>query len=92
MSAFQAYAGAYEFEGQAFAWRCYATTRVYAVRRVEHAPAAMASPGRRWLWRSSGRHEPDVAWLVDEDAHEFSHILLQIFPQTARRERLAEAL
>jgi hypothetical protein len=88
MSAFQAYAGGYEFEGQSFGWRCYATTRVHAVRRREHAPLPPAPEGRTWRWQSSDRRQPEVAWLVDEGAEEFSHILLQIDPSP----RLAEAI
>jgi hypothetical protein len=92
MSAFQAYAGAYEFEGEAFNWRCYATARVHAVRRREHAPFPSAPPGRKWLWRSSQRLEPVVAWLVDEWADEFSHMLLQVQPNRGFGARLAQAV
>jgi hypothetical protein len=92
MSAFQAYAGAYEFGDEAFSWRCYATIRVHAVRRQEHAPFPPAPSGRKWLWLSPMHAEPAVGWLVDDSADEFSHILLQITPQAARSERLAEAV
>jgi len=36
--------------------------------------------------------EPTVGWLVDDQADEFSHILLQIQPQVVRAERMAEAV
>jgi hypothetical protein len=78
MSAFQAYTGAYEYRGQSINWRCYATVRVHAVRRREHAPFPVAPPGRKWLWRSPFHDEPAVGWLVDETTPEFSHILLHV--------------
>jgi hypothetical protein len=78
MSAFHSYAGAYEHEGETFSWRCYATTRVHAVRHREHAPFPNAPAGRKWLWQAPSRREPEVGWLVDDRAEEFSHILLQI--------------
>jgi len=92
MSAFHAYAGAYEYCGQSFSWRCYATVRVHEVRRQEHSPFPTAPPGRKWLWHSPLHHEPDVGWLVDETAEEFSHILLQINPDVAASPRMAEAV
>ena len=93
MSAFQAYAGEYEYGDQSFSWRCYATARVHAVRRREHAPFPKAPSGRKWLWQSPLHHEPEVGWLVDETAEGFSHILLQIQQQQqAAVSRLAEAV
>ena len=92
MSAFQAYAGNYEFGGEAFNWRCYATVRVHAVRQQEHGPFPTAPIGRKWIWRSPMHGEPTVGWLVDDQAYEFSHILLQIQPQVVRAERMAEAV
>jgi hypothetical protein len=91
MSAFQAYAGAYDYAGRSFSWRCYATTRVHAVRSRDHAPFPKAPPGLKWLWQSPMHHEPEVGWLVDDCAQEFSHILLQIHPE-AGVSRLAEAV
>jgi len=83
MSAFQAYAGAYEFGGESFAWRCYATTRIHAVRRRDHGPFPAATGGRKWVWQAPLHHEPEVAWLVDEGVDEFSQILLQVQPAAA---------
>lgn len=78
MSAFQSYAGAYEFDGCDFAWRCYATTRVYEVRRSEHTPFPSALSGRKWVLSERTRLAPDVVCLVDETVDEFSQILLQV--------------
>lgn len=78
MSAFQSYSGAYEFGGGDFAWRCYATARIYDVRRSEHAPLPSAPQGRKWLVAERTRHAPDVCCLVDDAVNEFSHILLQV--------------
>jgi hypothetical protein len=96
MSAFQAYAGAYEFRGESYRWRCYATTRVHAVRHSDHRPLPKAPPGRKWLKQSPLHHEPNVAWLVDEGVEDFSHILLQMVAEPGsapvRTERLAAAV
>ncbi len=81
MSAFQAYAGAYEHGGAAFSWRCYATTRIYEVRRSDHAPFPRAPDGRKWLSPAQHDHEPVVGCLVDERVDDFSQILLQVNPQ-----------
>ena len=78
MSAFQSYAGAYEFDGGDFAWRCYSTTPVYEVRRSEHAPFPSAPNGRKWVLPDQSRHSPDVACLIDAAVEEFSQILLQV--------------
>jgi hypothetical protein len=78
MSAFQPYVGAYAFGDQTYSWRCYATARIHAVRRAEHAPFPTPPGGRKWVWLSTAQHEPEVAWLVDEGVDEFSQILLQI--------------
>ena len=91
MSAFQAYAGTYEHGGRSYVWRCYATTRVHAVRPRAHAPFPKPPRGRKWLSPSPTHHEPDVAWLVDDAAGEFSHILLQIRAASALDE-VAEAV
>jgi hypothetical protein len=85
MSAFQAYTGAYEHEGAAFSWRCYATTRVYEVRRSDHAPFPSAPDGRKWLSPAQQDHEPVVGCLVDDRVEDFSQILLQVNPQAASR-------
>jgi len=82
MSAFQAYAGAYEHEGGAFAWRCYATARVHEIRRREHGPLPSPPAGRKWVSPTRQGHEQDVSCLVDETVEEFSQILLQV--QAAR--------
>lgn len=85
MSAFQAYAGAYEFEGGAYAWRCYATARIHEVRRREHGPLPRPPHGRKWVSAadlSPARHAaPEVSCLVDETVEEFSQILLQVQPE-----------
>jgi hypothetical protein len=78
MSAFHSYSGAYEHEGQTFSWRCYANSRVHAVRHREHGPFPKAPPGRKWLTQPPSRREPEVGWLVDDRAEHFSHILFQI--------------
>jgi hypothetical protein len=83
MSAFQPYAGAYEFDGGEFAWRCYATARVYEVRLGEHAPFPSAPRGRKWVLPERQHKEPDVVCLVDESVGEFSRILLQVEPRPA---------
>jgi hypothetical protein len=85
LSAFQAYAGAYGHEHQLYRWSCYATSRVYEVRSVEHLPLPAPPVGRKWVTTARDR-EPAVAWLVDDATAEFSQILLQIKPpRTARR-------
>lgn len=81
MSAFQAYAGAYEFAGRFYGWRCYATARVYEVRQKRHAPLPSAPRGRKWVGPSREACEADVACLVDETVEEFSQILLQVAPE-----------
>lgn len=85
MSAFQSYAGAYEFRGGRFTWRCYATARVYGVRRAEHAPLPFAPDGKKWVRQPPHHHAPDVAWLVDATVEEFSQILLQVEPDAGTR-------
>lgn len=87
MSAFQAYAGAYEFEGGAFAWRCYATARIHEIRRREHGPPPPPPQGRKWVSPACQGFEQDVSCLVDETVEEFSQILLQI--QAAQRDARA---
>jgi hypothetical protein len=76
--AFNPYRGAYAFGDEAFTWQCYATVRVYELRRVEHARTVAAPEGRRWAL--SERHPEDLrlAWLIDADAAEFSHILSRV--------------
>jgi len=78
MSAFQAYAGAYEFDGGAFSWRCYATARVYEVRQRGHAPLPRAPHGRKWVAPVQQAYEQAVECLVDDTVEEFSQILLQV--------------
>ncbi len=78
MSAFQAYAGDYEFAGDAFNWRCYATARVYEIRRVDHAPFPKAPRGRKWISPAQQDYEQPVGCLVDESVNDFSQILLQV--------------
>ena len=98
MSAFQAYAGAYEHEGALFSWRCYATARVYAIRHNAHAPFPKAPKGRKWVSPAQQDYEQVVGCLVDEAVEDFSQILLQVNPQpqsavrsVARRELAASA-
>ena len=78
MSAFQSYAGAYDFDGGEFAWRCYSTARVYEVRLGDHAPLPNAPAGQKWVLAERTRNAPDVVCLVDETVSEFSQILLQV--------------
>ena len=81
MSAFQAYGGAYEHDGGGYSWSCYATTRVYEIRRREHAPLPKAPNGRKWIAPVQQDYEDLVACLVDEAVEQFSQILLQVKPQ-----------
>jgi hypothetical protein len=90
MSAFQAYAGAYEFDGGAYAWRCYATARIHEVRRREHGPPPAPPKGRKWVSPARQSFEQDVSCLVDETVEEFSQILLQVQPQARAPRRDAE--
>jgi hypothetical protein len=78
MAAFSPYRGAYLFGGQNYAWRCYATTRVYDARLRDHTPSDPPPAGRRWL--SSGRRpaETGIVWLVDAEVLDFSHILSSV--------------
>jgi hypothetical protein len=78
MSAFQPYAGEYEYGGGTVRWRCYATAPVHGVRPAEHRPFPSAPQGQKWLNPAEGRRQPAVACLVDETVTEFSQILLQI--------------
>ena len=75
MAAFSPYRGAYEFGGHVYAWRCYATARVYEGRLSDHAPQEPPPAGRRWA--RTGRHRADSAfiWLVDAEVGDFSQIL-----------------
>ncbi len=82
MSAFQAYAGAYEFGGASYNWRCYATARVYDARKQEHGPFPPAPQGRKWIAVSDGRAtDLALSWLIDEDTADFSQILVQVEPE-----------
>src|ERR1700761_5989433 len=95
MSAFQSYAGAYEFRGGRFIWRCYATARVYGVRRADHAPFPQPAEGKTWLQQPRAPHHSiEVAWLVDQGVEDFSQILLQVEPDApthaARRAEVGE--
>jgi len=92
MSAFQSYAGAYEFDGGDFAWRCYATARVYEVRRSEHAPFPHAPVGRKWVLAERQHGGADVACLVDEAIGEFSQILMQVAAMPTARANAEPAL
>ena len=85
MSAFQAYSGAYEFAGNSYGWRCYATARVYEVRQKRHAPLPSPPHGRKWVASPREAYEADVACLIDASVEEFSQILLQV-----EADRLAE--
>lgn len=91
MSAFQAYAGDYECDGAAFSWRCYATARVYEIRRADQAPFPRAPKGRKWISPERQDYEQQVGCLVDDDVTDFSQILLQVqaaSPSVARAVRL----
>jgi hypothetical protein len=86
MSAFQAYAGAYEFGGASYRWQCYATTRVYDVRKREHGPFPPAPHGKKWVSLESRRNaDLDLTWLVDETTADFSQILAQVEPRRGQR-------
>ncbi|HSV02874.1 MAG TPA: hypothetical protein VLI41_06675 [Phenylobacterium sp.] len=91
MSAFQAYGGSYEYNGRAFSWRCYATTRVYEVRISDHVPHGSAPNGKSWIHRSRHKGDAEFAWLVDAGAERFSHILLQVDALGRADERREEA-
>jgi hypothetical protein len=90
MSAFQAYAGAYEFAGSDYCWQCYATVRVHEVRQSGHWPFPEAPAGRKWLTAPRQNYEPAVGFLVDVTVEEFSQILLQVQPQSQPIERMPE--
>ena len=87
MSAFQPYAGAYEFGGETFSWRCYATARVYEIRPLAHAPLPAAPTGRKWIEPLHKGRQLPACCLVDEAVAEFSQILMQVNPRpdTAKR-------
>jgi hypothetical protein len=78
VSAFQSYAGAYEFCGKEVRWRCYANARLHGLRRADHAPLPAAPNGKKWLSLARDRVDPDVKVLVDQDVEEISQILLRI--------------
>jgi len=80
MSAFQAYGGAYEHQGKAIRWRCYATAPVYEVRTDQHMPLPAPPEGRKWLMRSRYKNDVTFGWLVDGATEDFSQILLQVEP------------
>jgi len=84
MSAFQPYAGVYEFHGQSFNWRCYATSRLHEVRRKDHEPLPPPPAGRKWIAPADASHDPGIVLLVDEDVSDISQILLQIGPPSGR--------
>jgi hypothetical protein len=90
MSAFQPYAGAYEFDGGAYGWRCYATARVYEIRSGAHAPFPRPPQGRKWVAAPRKTYEPDAVCLVDEAVEEFSQILLQVQPDLQPAVRAAQ--
>ena len=92
MSAFQAYTGAYEINGEAYDWRCYATARVYEIRRSEHGPVPAAPTGRKWISPVQQRCEHAVNCLVDASVEDYSQILLQVQPKPGLRLRDREAL
>ncbi|MFC3070410.1 hypothetical protein [Phenylobacterium soli] len=77
MSAFAPYRGAYEADGQRYAWRCYATARIYEVRLADH-PLPPPPHGKAWL--TAARHPGDdrMHWLVDEGIDRFSQILCAV--------------
>ena len=86
MSAFLAYGGAYEFGGRQYRWRCYATARVYEIRKQEHGPSPQTPEGLRWISPQRRRGDPEVLWLMDEDSDDFSQMLVQV-EQQARASR-----
>ena len=80
MSSFQSYTGEYSSGGRRYRWRCYATARVYELRRADHVPLPPAPEGKAWAWRSQREGEPQAAWLVDADLPQLSHMLVQFEP------------
>jgi hypothetical protein len=89
MSAFSAYDGAYEFNGDQYSWRCYATARVHELRKGDHAPFPKPPAGKKWI-TVRGRRQSDqtLTLLLDESITDFSQMLVQIEPRTfARSER-----
>lgn len=92
MSAFQAYAGAYEHRGRRVRWRCYATVRIYDLRRSEHAPLPPAPAGKKWTGHPPHSRDTEVHWMVDESVADFSQILLQVESDAPAPERRAKVL
>lgn len=83
MSAFLSYAGAYEYNGRQYQWRCYATARVHGLRKREHGPNPKPPQGLDWVAvRSRHEGEPELSWLVEKGAAEFSQMLVQVEPVT----------
>ena len=81
MSSFQPYAGSYQVDEVRYDWRCYATTRLYDLRRPEHAAVVPASDGRTWAPAVEGPDpERRLFALVDEGADQFSLMLVQVRP------------
>ena len=88
MSAFQSYAGVYEFAGARFLWRCYATVRVYEVRNREHRPHPPAPAGKKWIWKEIDHHGREAGCLVDGQVTDFSQILLHVEPEPRRQPQI----
>jgi hypothetical protein len=82
MSSFQPYAGSYEIDDVRYDWRCYATARLYDLRRPEHAAVPPASLGRAWIAAAEGPDDQQALYaLVDEGADEVSLMLVQVRPR-----------
>jgi hypothetical protein len=92
MSAFTAYAGAYEFDGRPFIWRCYATARVVEVRASDHIPRSPPPRGLKWVRRSRHKGDVEFVWLVEAPTEDFSHILLRVEPGDRPAKPAAEGL
>jgi len=78
MSAFQPYAGEYDYGGGTVRWRCYATAPVHGVLPAENRPLPSPPQGQKWLNPAEGPRRAPFACLVDETVTEFSQILLQM--------------
>jgi len=82
VASFQPYDGRYLDGCEAVRWSCYATSHVYELRRFDDR-LAEPPPTRRWIMAADGRGGRRFAFLVDDDAADFSQILPQIRSVTA---------
>ena len=78
MAAFAPYRGVYEFGGRSYAWRCYATARVYEVRLADHAPVSFTAQGKKWTAARRYPGDEFFHWLIDAHVAEISQILCEV--------------